>query len=142
MGGARPVEIHHRGVSRPTGRVVASLQAAYYAATAIAPLISRRRFEAVTGPKSEWWLVITVSGLVGAIGVSLCLAAIRDEVGAEAAVLGAGSAAALGAIDVVYVARRRIAPVYLLDGAAELALVAAWLAATSRARATNSVTSG
>jgi hypothetical protein len=40
--------------------------------------------------------------------------------------VAAGSAAALATIDVVYVAKRRISPVYLLDAIAEIALVAAW----------------
>ena len=40
--------------------------------------------------------------------------------------VAAGSAAALAAIDTVYVAKRRISPVYLLDAVAEIALVAGW----------------
>jgi hypothetical protein len=45
-------------------------------------------------------------------------------------VLGLGSAAALGAVDVWYAAvRRRISPVYLLDALAEVVIAAAWLAA-------------
>lgn len=39
------------------------------------------------------------------------------------------SAAGLSLIDLVFVARRRISPVYLLDAAAEAALVAAWAVA-------------
>ena len=37
-------------------RRVLALQGAYYAATGVAPFVSRRAFEAVTGPKLEWWL--------------------------------------------------------------------------------------
>jgi hypothetical protein len=36
----------------------------------------------------------------------------------------------LTAIDIFYVARRRIAPVYLLDAVAELAIIGGWLAAS------------
>ena len=43
-------------------------QGVYYVATGAAPFVSRRAFEAVTGPKREWWLVQTVGGLVTAIG--------------------------------------------------------------------------
>ena len=39
------------------------------------------------------------------------------------------SAAGLGLIDVIFVARGRISPVYLLDAAAEAALVVAWAVA-------------
>ena len=35
-------------------------QGGYYVATGVAPFISRRLFEAITGPKSDWWLVQTV----------------------------------------------------------------------------------
>jgi hypothetical protein len=36
------------------------------------------------------------------------------------------SAGALATIDTVYVAKRRISPIYLLDAVAEIALVAGW----------------
>lgn len=99
-------------------------QGVYYVATGVAPFVSRRLFERVTGPKREWWLVQTVGGLVTAIGCALIGSATRDRPVPEALVVGAGGAATLAAIDVVYVARGRIAPVYLLDAAAELALLA------------------
>jgi hypothetical protein len=41
--------------------------------------------------------------------------------------VAAGGAAALAAIDTVYVAKRRISPVYLLDAVAEIGLVAGWV---------------
>jgi hypothetical protein len=36
----------------------------------------------------------------------------------------------LATIDVVYAARRRISPVYLIDAVVEAALIAGWLRAT------------
>ena len=111
-----------------THRRIAVAQAAYYLPTAIAPFLSRRRFEAVTGRKREWWLVITVSTLVGAIGTVLALAGLRRDrpMPGELQLLGGASAAGLAAVDVVYVARRRISPVYLIDGGLQLALAGAW----------------
>jgi len=47
--------------------------------------------------------------------------------------LAVASAAGLAAIDLVYVARRRIRPIYLLDAVAQAGLAAAWLMRTSRA---------
>jgi hypothetical protein len=117
-------------VTAPSRKTIAVAQAAYYAPTAILPFLSRRAFERLTGEKTEWWLVQTVSALVGAGGATLALAAARDP-GTESVVLGAGAASGLGLIDLVYVARRRIAPVYLLDAAAQLALAGAWLLAAS-----------
>jgi hypothetical protein len=108
-------------------RTLAAAQAAYYVPTAIAPFVSRSAFERVTGPKTEWWLVLTVSALVGAIGAALGISA-RDTPGRDAVVLGAGAAAGMGLIDIVFVSRRRISPVYLLDAAVQLPIAVGWVA--------------
>jgi hypothetical protein len=99
-------------------------QGAYYVATGLAPFISRRAFEAVTGPKREWWLVETVGVLVTAVGGGLIGAAARDRLTPELLAISAGCAGGLAAIDIVYVARRRIAPTYLADAAIQIALLA------------------
>ena len=39
-------------------------QSAYYVVTGVFPFVSRRGFEALTGPKREWWLVQTVGAVV------------------------------------------------------------------------------
>ena len=109
-------------------------QGGYFVATGVAPFVSRRAFEAVTGPKLEWWLVQTVGGVVTAVGAGIASAALRDCVTPEITAIAAGSASALAAIDVVHVARGRIAPTYLLDAAVEVGFVAAQLRAV-RARA-------
>jgi hypothetical protein len=107
-------------------RSAARLQAAYFVSTGVFPFISRRGFEAITGPKREWWLVQTVGLLVTAIGAGLWRAAERDEVPDDVALIAAGAAASLAAVDVVYVARRRIRATYLLDAAVELAILEGW----------------
>jgi hypothetical protein len=112
---------------RLSARRISAAQAGYYLPTAIAPFVSRRGFEAITGPKREWWLVITVSSLIGAIGATLAVGSRHGDPGPELAVLGGGAAAGLAMVDIVYVARGRISPVYLLDGAVELGFVVAWL---------------
>lgn len=113
-------------------RRVALVQSGYFLATGVAPFVSRRAFEAVTGPKREWWLVETVGATVTAAGAAIGLAALRREAQAEAAVLGIGVAAGLGTIDVVYHRRGRLRWTYLIDAAAEAALVAAWADALIR----------
>ena len=109
-------------------------QGAYYVATGVAPFVSRRAFEAVTGPKREWWLVETVGVLVTAVGGGLIAAAARDRVTPELLTIATGCASGLAAIDVVYVARRRIAPTYLTDAAIQIALLAALARGRSRGR--------
>jgi hypothetical protein len=107
---------------------VAAGQAAFYIATGLWPLLSRRTFEKVTGPKSEFWLVQIVGLLVGSIGVGLAQSLRRGRaIPAELRTVAIGSAASLAAADVIFVAKGRIRPVYLADALAEVALVAAWL---------------
>jgi hypothetical protein len=67
-----------------------------------------------------------VGALVAVIGSALALASRRRQLAPEIVVVAAGSAATLAAIDIVYVAKRRISPVYLLDAVTEVALVAGW----------------
>ena len=110
------------------------VQGGYYVATGVSPFVSRRLFEAVTGPKTEWWLVQTVGGLVTAVGGGLVSGALRDRPTEELVGIAAGSAATLAAIDVVHVARGRIAPTYLADAVVEVGLLGA-LAVGLRRRA-------
>jgi len=113
----------------PTDEAVrlARVQALFYIVTGVWPFLSMRSFEAVTGPKVDRWLVKTVGALVAVIGCALALASRRRQLAPEVVLVAAGSAASLAAIDTVYVAKRRISPVYLLDAVAELALVAGWV---------------
>src|SRR3954454_20755581 len=101
------------------------VQGAYYLATGVAPFVSRRAFEAVTGRKRGGWLVETggVGGTGGGPGIPA--AAARDRVPPEITTIAVGCAGGLAAIDVVYVARGRISPAYLADAAAQVGLLAA-----------------
>jgi hypothetical protein len=110
-------------VSTPTRRVVLLVQGGYYVTTGVLPFVSRRAFEAATGPKREWWLVQTVGTLVTVIGGVLLSGAGRRRDSPELLGLAAGSAAALAGIDVVYVARRRISPRYLADATVQAGLL-------------------
>ena len=98
---------------------------AYYVATGAAPFLSRRAFEAVTGPKSEWWLVQTVALLSLSIGSAAALADRNERLTPELGWLSAAAAASFAGIDLVHVARGRIRVTYLVDAAAQLALLAA-----------------
>ena len=93
----------------------------YYVATGVAPFVSRRAFEAVTGPKADWWLVQTVGVLVTAAGGAMLGAVRGGRVTPEITGLAAGCAAGLAAVDVVHVVRGRISPVYLADAAVQVA---------------------
>jgi hypothetical protein len=108
-------------------RLLLRVQGAYYLLSAVWPLVSIGSFQAVTGRKTDLWLVKTVAVLVGVIGGVLLWSGRRgDRPAPEAVALARGSAAGLAAIETAYVARRRISPVYLLDAVAEVALLAAY----------------
>jgi hypothetical protein len=113
-------------------RGVAALQGLYYLSTGIWPLVSMDTFLLVTGPKTDLWLVETVGLLVGAAGLALLVAAWRG-LSPDAVTLAVGAALALTGIDVVYVTRRVIPPVYMLDALAEVVLLAGWVMAALQA---------
>lgn len=111
----------------PNLRLVLRLQGGYYIATGVWPLLSRRAFEAVTGPKTDWWLVQMVGLLAATIGTSLAVGARDEEHAGALRTLAVLSALSFAGIDVVHAARRRISPIYLGDAVVELALAAAIL---------------
>jgi hypothetical protein len=113
-----------RRIHEDTRRVLFA-HGGYYVATGVLPFVSRRLFAAATGPKREWWLVETVGGLVTVVGAAVIAAAIRGEPPPEVIGTAVGSAATLAAIDVVYVAKGRIAPTYLVDAGVQVGLIAA-----------------
>jgi hypothetical protein len=117
-------------------RLLAIGQGAYYAATGVWPFVSLPTFLAVTGPKTDVWLVHTVGALVIAMAIALLVGARRDGPSSETIALGAGAALAFAAIEAWYGLRGVISPVYLADAAVELAIALAWagVALTARAR--------
>jgi hypothetical protein len=115
-----------RETRNSTAALLCWIQGCYFLLTGVWPLLSLETFEAVTGEKTDDWLVITVGVLVAAIGIVLLMSAWRRNVSPEIALLGCATAASLAVVDVVYVAKRVIAPIYLLDAAIEALLVCAW----------------
>ncbi len=108
-------------------RGLALAQGAYFLATGIWPLVHMRSFLRVTGYKRDLWLVRTIGALIAVTGATMVSAAQRDRVTGEIAFLAAGTAGALGAVDLIYASRGRIPPVYLLDAVTEAGIVALWL---------------
>jgi energy-converting hydrogenase Eha subunit E len=100
------------------------LQGLYYLVTGLWPLIHLASFEAVTGPKTDDWLVKMVGLLAAVIGAALLTVARQSSRGtSEILVLAVGSAAAFAAVDVWYVFQGAIAKVYLADAAVESGLI-------------------
>ena len=119
-------------------RAVLGAQGAMYVATGVWPLLHMRSFEAVTGPKTDDWLVYTVGLLLAVIGAVLLAAAARRAAENLIVALAIGTALALVAIEVVHVSSGTIARIYLRDPAIEAMFAAllavAWQRQTSRSR--------
>jgi hypothetical protein len=101
-------------------RAVLVVQGAYYLITGIWPLVSMRTFEMVTGPKTDDWLVQTVGVLAAVIGATLVVGALRRPPNREALTLSVLSIFGFAAVDVVFVLRDAIGPIYLVDAAIEM----------------------
>src|SRR5262245_41539592 len=97
----------------PSVAAAAALQGVYYLFTGLWPLVHLQSFEAITGPKTDHWLVQTVGILIAVIGSVLLLAAVRRKVPLEIIVLAVASALALAGVDLVFVLRREVSPIYL-----------------------------
>jgi hypothetical protein len=105
-------------------RTVLRAQAGYYIATGLWPLVHRRSFEAVSGRKADFWLAQTVGVTITAIGCGIAVGLRRGRLSPEMRATAVLAAVGLGVLEVVYVARRRISRIYLLDAAGEAAFVA------------------
>jgi hypothetical protein len=102
---------------------VALMQGINYFVTGLWPLGSIGTFQQVTGPKTDLWLVKTIGMLIAVIGAALILAGVTGEV----ILLAVARAAGLAGVDELYVSKRVIARIYLLDALVELVLIVWWL---------------
>lgn len=112
--------------SSAAARVMALGQGWFWLVSGLWPIVHIGSFMAVTGPKTDTWLVQTVGGLLAVIGAGLLLAARRGAVSPEVRFIAAASALVLVAIDVIFVWREVIGPIYLADAAVELAIAIGW----------------
>jgi hypothetical protein len=106
-------------------RTILTAMAAYYVLTGAWPLVHMRSFEAVTGRKTDRWLVHMVGALAIANGLALAAGSTRHEPRTETYVLAFGSIAAFSVVDTTFVLRGTIASVYLGDAAVEVLFGAA-----------------
>lgn len=106
---------------------IAKVQGTFNVVSGIWPLAHMRSFEAVSGPKTDKWLVRTVAGLLVTVGLAQLRAARDADSAGYAKLLGIGTAGTLAAIDLTYAAQGRISRIYLVDAAVELLLIRGWL---------------
>jgi hypothetical protein len=129
-------------------QLVVGAQGIYFFVFGAWPIIDIHSFQAVTGPKTDHlatgnendhWLVLTVGALITVIGATLLIAAYFRHYSLEIAFLAGTSAIALATIEVIYVYRKVIAPIYLADAAIELLFCLFWIVYALRARFQRSI---
>jgi hypothetical protein len=116
----------------PFKSILSITQGIFYLVSGLWPFISASSFQKVTGPKADFWLVKTVGVLVSVIGSVLISAGLRRKQNIEVPMLAIGSASGLAGIDIAYVAKKRIPPVYLMDALAETVFAVLWSLALLR----------
>lgn len=104
-------------------RAVLLFQGVYYVITGIWPLVSLGTFEAVTGPKTDDWLVQTVGVLAGVIGIVLLVGSLRQRPTRETWFLSITSAIGFTAVDVTFVTLGVISRIYLVDAAIQIVIL-------------------
>lgn len=118
--------VPRRALKMKSQSTVAATQGFVYLGTGLWPLLQIESFVAVTGPKTDLWLVYTVGVIATVIGATLFTAVWMGRVLPEIVVLAVGTALAFAAIDIIFVSRGVIDSIYLADAVMELLFVCWW----------------
>ncbi|MGE3975418.1 MAG: hypothetical protein AB7F59_12915 [Bdellovibrionales bacterium] len=102
-------------------------QSIFYAITALWAFVDMQSFMHVTGPKTDTWLVHTVSWLILAIAFTLFSAATTRSITFPIAVLGIFSSSFLAGVDIYFSMSGVIRKVYLLDAVVEFFILFGWI---------------
>jgi hypothetical protein len=113
-------------------RIILWIQTIYYFLTAAWGLIDTESFMRVTGPKTDVWLVKTVSVILLAITFSFISYLFIKTNYWPAIILASSCCLFLACIDFYYAGRKVISNIYLLDGIIEIALLIGWVVVIKR----------
>jgi hypothetical protein len=91
------------------------------------PLVNMRSFVAVTGPKTDYWLVNTVALLLVASGLTFLDASRMTPFPRPLAFLAVAEAIAIASVSIYYPMRKRISKIYYADAALQILLMLGWL---------------
>jgi hypothetical protein len=106
---------------------VALVQGCYFLVTGVWPLLHMDSFQKITGRKTDLWLVKTVGVLVMVIGAGLVVGGITQSFAPGLILIAMASALGLMAVDLVYVFKRVISLVYVLDALVEVGFLVWWI---------------
>jgi hypothetical protein len=102
------------------------IQSVYYFITAVWGLADIHSFMEVTGPKTDIWLVKTVSVLIIPISLSLICGVFFNTHPVPVMLVAATSALGFAAIDFYYTANDTIKWVYAIDGTVQALFFLVW----------------
>ena len=103
------------------------VQGLYTLLTALWGLLDIDSFMVVTGPKTDIWLVKTVSVLLVAIAICMLSALFVSGRSLPVIILAALCNIGLASIDFYYALHGVISNIYMLDGIAEIILLIGWI---------------
>lgn len=98
-------------------------QGYYYLVTGVWPIISMASFMAVTGPKTDIWLVKTLSFQIIAMGIIFCRGSLSTVFNQQTVLLSVLSSSAFIIADVYYVIKGVLDPIYLADALIEVVIL-------------------
>ena len=108
-------------------RITLWAQSFYYLFTALWGVIDIESFMQVTGPKTDVWLVKTVSVLLLAVSFSFIANLLIKTNPWPVIVLAVGCCIFLAGIDIYYASKHVISAIYFLDSIVQLILLIAWV---------------
>jgi hypothetical protein len=108
-------------------RIILWIQTVYYFITAVWALVDIQSFMQITGPKTDIWLVKTVSVLLLAISLCFFVNLFIKTNPWPVIILAVSCCICLAFIDFYYAGKQTISAVYFLDGIAQILLLVAWL---------------
>jgi hypothetical protein len=111
------------------GRKVLMAQTIYYAVTGLWPLLHISSFMAVSGWKTDVWLVKTLSALIFCIALAFGTDLYYQRKNSlSIVVLAISCAIAFSVVDIYYVSAGVISQVYLIDAGLQLLFSGCWIA--------------
>lgn len=116
-----------RRMNRKLYSILLWTQGGYTLLTALWGLLDIDCFMTVTGPKTDIWLVKTVSVLLVAIALSLLSGLIDNSFKLPIAILGLSTSVAMAFIDFYYTITDTISKVYAIDGIIEILIMIGWI---------------
>ncbi|HXR84668.1 MAG TPA: hypothetical protein VN722_10185 [Hanamia sp.] len=108
-------------------RIILWIQSIYYFLTAAWGLFDIQSFMQLTGPKTDVWLVKTVSLLLLAISFSFIANLFTKTHPLPVAILAIACCLFLAAIDFYYSTKKIISFIYAIDGIIEIILLSFWI---------------